>query len=159
MTPRVMKLVWTLSVMGAVSGTGWDVARATERHVPSDYPTVQAAIDAAVNGDIVVVADGTYTGAGNRDIDFAGKAITVRSEHGPANCIIDCEGSAQNKHRGFRFHTNETAASVLDGLTIQHGYAPLEATCNTTGGGILCRDGADPTIRNCLIRWNAAPAY
>ncbi len=58
-------------------------------HVPGDQPTIQAGIDAAMDGDIVLVADGTWTGVGNRDIDFLGKAITVRSENGPDSCIID----------------------------------------------------------------------
>jgi len=49
-----------------------------EIHVPRDYPTIQAAVNAAVDGDEVIVAPGTYTGEGNRDIDFLGKAITVR---------------------------------------------------------------------------------
>jgi hypothetical protein len=67
------------------------VVLAATIHVPADQPTIQAGIDAAVNGDTVLVADGTYTGVGNRDIDFKGKAITVKSENGPENCIIDCE--------------------------------------------------------------------
>ena len=50
--------------------------------VPSeDYPTIQSAINAASNGDTVLVHTGTYTGIGNRDLDFHGKAITVRSEN------------------------------------------------------------------------------
>ena len=57
-------------------------------HVPSRFGSIQAAIDAAQDGDTVVVGDGTYTGEGNRDIRFRGKAITVRSENGPATCIV-----------------------------------------------------------------------
>ena len=114
--------------------------------VPTEeYPTIQAAIDDAVNGGTVIVADGTYTGAGNRDIDFKGLAITVRSENGPENCIIDCEASSSNMHRGFDFQSGEGQASILDGFTIINGYA-----LNDEGGGISCI-GASPTINNCII--------
>jgi hypothetical protein len=116
--------------------------------VPSDYPTIQAAINASVAGDIVLVAPGTYTGDGNRDIDFKGKAITVKSEEGPQTCIIDCQGSEDDPHRGFYFHSSEDPNSVLQGLTIINGYVDV-------GGAIAC-DGASPTIRNCVLRNNTA---
>jgi len=66
-------------------------ALAAVLHVPDDFPTIQAAIDAAVNGDEVLVADGVYTGPGNRDLNFGGRLIIVRSENGAADCVIDCE--------------------------------------------------------------------
>ena len=115
-----------------------------------EYPTIQAAIDASVNGCTIMVADGTYTGAGNRDIDFKGLAITVQSENGPNSCIIDCEGSSSDRHRGFYFHSGEGQASILDGFTIVNGYA-----LNDEGGGIYCV-GASPTITNCIISGCAA---
>ena len=80
--------------------------------------TIQAGIDAAENGDTVLVADGVYMGAGNRDLDFGGKLITVRSEHGPESCIIDCQGSEIDPHRGVYFHTRETAEAGVQGFSL-----------------------------------------
>ena len=130
---------------------------AVERHVPSQYSTIQAAIDAAVDGDTVIVAPGTYTGDGNRDIDFLGKAITVRSidPNDPnivAATIIDCQGTEAEPHCGFYFHHNEGregAQSILNGFTITKGYG------SNSGGAINCYN-SNPTIQNCVIIGNEA---
>jgi parallel beta-helix repeat protein len=120
-----------------------------------DFNTIQAAIDDANNGDTILVANGIYYGNGNRDIDFKGKAITIRSENGPAMCIINCQGSTGVPHRGFYFHRTEDANSVLDGLTIMNGYASSASheQREWSGGGILCYQSS-PTIRNCIIMGN-----
>jgi len=56
---------------------------------PADFTTIQAAIDTSADDDTVIVRPGTYTGHGNRDIDFKGKAITVRSiDHNDLGAII-----------------------------------------------------------------------
>src|SRR5262249_27531165 len=87
--------------------------------------TIQAAINAAVSGrDTVIVADGTYSGPGNRDISFNGRAITVRSENGPLACSIDCHASMVDPHRAFLFLNGETSASVVQGFSVLNGYAP-----------------------------------
>ncbi|NLE57002.1 MAG: right-handed parallel beta-helix repeat-containing protein [Planctomycetes bacterium] len=108
--------------------------------VPSAYPTVQAAVDAASYGDIVLVEPGRYSGVGNVDIDFKGKDITVRGEGGAEATIIDCQGQ-----RGFYLHTGETNLAVVDGLTITGGATAIQTY-----------DLASPTIRNCRIVQNTA---
>ncbi|MGB2808288.1 MAG: right-handed parallel beta-helix repeat-containing protein [Sedimentisphaerales bacterium] len=116
---------------------------------PADFNNIQAAINDANDGDTIIVADGTYTGDGNRDIEFLGKAIVLRSENGPENCIIDCNGTEAEPHRGFFFRHGEDANSVLDGFTIRNGYDQV------SGGGIVC-SSVSPTICNCIITNNRA---
>ncbi|MBE0536909.1 MAG: right-handed parallel beta-helix repeat-containing protein, partial [Phycisphaerae bacterium] len=120
-----------------------------------EFSTIQAGIDAAVHGDEVVVGPGSYTGEGNRDIDFRGKAITVRSVSGPGSCIVNC----QRQGRGFYLHSGEGHGSVIRGLTIQQGKAKyIDKESGYAGGGICCL-GASPLIENCHIVENAADNY
>ncbi|MCH8290475.1 right-handed parallel beta-helix repeat-containing protein [Candidatus Poribacteria bacterium] len=121
--------------------------------VPQNQPTIQAGIDAAVNGDTVLVDDGTYTGAGNVNLDFRGKGIRLKSANGAVATIIDCqfvEGT-----RGVIFQSEETAAAVLDGFTIKNSKFTGGSTTNGYGGGILC-NSASPTITNNIITGNLA---
>jgi hypothetical protein len=130
--------------------------------VPQNFATIQAAIDAAGDGDVIELAAGTYRGPGNRDIDFQGKAITVRGAAGAANeTILDCEGSAAGAagaHRGFYFHRSEGPDSVVSDLTIRGGRVfgsqvpsnPLPSATDPIGGGIYCAYSS-PTIANCII--------
>ena len=114
-------------------------ALATVIHVPSQYPTIQAGINAAVNGDTVLVADGIYTGTENKNLDFGGRLIVLQSENGPESCIIDCEDSGS----GFYFHNIETNDAVVSGFTVCNG--------NSTMGGGFRISQSSPTIENCII--------
>ncbi len=127
--------------------------------IPDDQPTIQAGINAAVSGDAVLVRNGTWTGPGNRDLDFGGRAITVASMYGPNNCIIDCWTVAMENHRGFIFQSGEGTDSVVEGFTIQNALY-LDGAGEESGGGILCRNGSSPLIINNIITdcesWNGA---
>lgn len=112
--------------------------------VPDQYSTIQAAINASSNGDTVLVASGTYSGGGNFNLDFGGRAIVVMSDDGPANTTIDC-GSLG---RGFYFHASETSSSVVEGFTIVNGSMAY-------GGGINI-SAASPTISHCILYDNSA---
>ncbi len=117
-------------------------------NIPGDYAAVQYGIDAAYDGDTVLVADGIWTGEGNKNLSWDGddKHIVVKSENGADSCIIDCEENG----RGFSFYdTNQDAFDVIEGFTIQNGFVEDD------GGGIVCRS-ASPVIRNCIFINNLA---
>ncbi|MCH2139331.1 MAG: right-handed parallel beta-helix repeat-containing protein, partial [Phycisphaerales bacterium] len=109
--------------------------------------TIQDAVDAAVNGDHVVVAPGTWTGTGNNVVDLLGKSIQVSSSVGADVTIID----GQNQRRGVHFSGGETADTVLKGFTITNGVGTGSFF---EGGGIRCAAGASPTITDCIITGN-----
>ena len=113
--------------------------------VPSEYSTLQAAIDHAGDFDIVLAADDIYVGTGNKNLDFGGKRITVRSENGPENCIIDCQGSG----RGIQFASWEDQYSVFEGFTIRNGGSVDQ------GGAVFCQFSS-PVISNCIFSYNSA---
>lgn len=112
-----------------------------------DFPTIQEAIDAAVDGDVIELADGVFTGAGNREIDFGGRAITVRSQSGdPEACVIDC----RLQGRGFIFRSGEGSDSIVMGITISWGHPEsISEWPEDSGGAVLCLNGTSPTLRNC----------
>ena len=112
-------------------------ALASTINVPADQPTIQDGINAAVNGDTVLVAPGTYS----ENINFNGKAITVTSSAGPKLTIID-GGSLGTT---VSFVSGETNASVLSGFTIQHG----------SNSGVYI-DFSSPLIKNNIIASNTA---
>lgn len=118
------------------------------------FATIQRGIDAAVDGSTVLVWPGVYTGDGNRDLDFGGKAITVRSENGPSYCIIDCNGSPNEPHQGFTFQSGEGPNSILSGFTVTGGYSN-----DKYWQLINCEPNCTPRIINCLFRGNSSGVF
>ena len=98
-------------------------AHAATIHVPADRPAIQIAIDAAVDGDDVLVAPGTY----EENLDFLGKSITLESDGGAEVTLIDGEQA------GTVVTCIDVAPgeAVLDGFTIRNGHTDGD------GGGIF----------------------
>ena len=139
-----------------------------------DFPTIQTAIDAATGGDVIELTDGSFTGEGNRDLDFLGKAITVRSQSGnPEACILHPEGGPADPHRGVIFQNEESGSSVLSGVMILQGgvidpdqggailigasCAPRIESCifwGNLGSGIRCEEASAAVLTDCYFTYN-----
>jgi len=111
--------------------------------VPSQVPSIQQAIDLALDGDTVLVAPGTYF----ENLDFNGKAITVTSEAGPETTIVD----GRRFDTVVNFISGESLGAVLNGFTLQNGDGGFHR-----GGGIHISYGSSPTITNNRIINNTA---
>jgi parallel beta-helix repeat protein len=110
--------------------------------VPADQSTIQRAIDAASDGDTVLVAPGTYV----ENLNFLGKAIVVTSEQGRDVTVIDGRGVAPV----VAFATGEDRDSVLNGFTLRNGM-----NSGSPGGGIRIV-ATSPTITGNTITNNRA---
>ena len=110
-----------------------------------DAPTIQAAVDSAGASDIVELGDGTFAGPGNRDVSVP-QSLTFRSQSGNAlACVIDCEGTPQENHRGFSILQD----CEFRGLGIVNGQADR-------GGAIYAAESVAAQIYDCLFTDNTA---
>ncbi len=89
-------------------------------HVPADQTTIQAAVDAALDGDTILIAAGTYSGTGNESIQIAEKSLVIIGADGPSGTIIDLTSSTDGFNIQFDFELALDSV-VFSGLTIQNG--------------------------------------
>ena len=100
--------------------------------VPSDVETIQGAIDAAENGDTVLIAQGIY----DELIDFHGKTLALVSERGALRTTIDGQGGGTV----ITMQSGEGPGTLVEGFTITGGA--------TSFGAGMYLEGTAPTVRN-----------
>jgi len=113
--------------------------------VPGDYGTIQNAINAAEDGDIIHVQPGIYTGNGEEVVRLMGKSITLIATGSPESTVIDGE----NQRRCVTCDNGEGNNTHVSGFTITNGYAE-------NGAGIYLGWNCSPTIENCIVAHNIA---
>jgi len=140
---RIAAVVAGLSL--AFVGTSATIA-ATINVNPGE--SIQAAINASSNGDVINIAAGTYS---EYNLNPGGKAITIqgtRNSDGSLATIID----GQDDGVVFRFISQEDQETILSDLVITGGLANY-------GGGIYCYDNSSPTISDCTISGNTGYSH
>ena len=119
-----------------------------------DFPHIAAALLSAISSDVIELGNGVFTGSGNRDLDFAGKAITLRSQSGDRSaCVIDAGGSPGAPHRVLLFTSGETLLARVEGITLRGG--DVTSAGSGVGGAVLI-EGASPRFEDCVIEGSAA---
>ena len=112
-----------------------------------DYTSINAAIGAASDGDVIQLAAETYFEG--EEIDTLGKAVTLRGvldKAGEPVSVLDGAG----KHRVVTCQSGETSATVFENLVIQNGYS------SAFGGGMFNQNFSSPTLTNCVFTGNSA---
>lgn len=126
-----------------------------------DFPTIQAAVGAAVDGDVIELGDGVFTGPDNIRVSFLGKGITVRSASGdPSTCIINGDGT----NGAFTLESGEPEGSSVENLTIRNSAVGVHVLdsygavvgCRLTHNGTAVEPNLNAvmTVRDCVITGN-----
>jgi len=118
-------------------------------NVPSDFSTIQSAIDYAWTADTVLVQPGTYV----ENINFNGKNITVASLYlttQDTSYISQTVIDGNQNGSVVKFENGEDNFAVLYGFTISNGYT------YGSGGGICCYYNSSPSLVNVTISGNTA---
>ena len=157
-TPRSVAVpaLLALALASPVLADTWTV----DDDGPADFSTIQAAIDAAQSGDVILVAPGSYTGTKESVIDFSGKDLEiigsgfdtkVDGQQGRRGALVDCGPGATPLLEGFLF-LNCLATGDGGGVRVTSAAVRVEdctfQACEATGrgGGLFIESCADARL-------------
>lgn len=113
---------------------------------------ILAALAAAETYDVILLADGTYTGPENRDLVFPEKPVMLLSENGPDHCTLDCE----NQGRAFTVLNRATSGSVVRGIRFLRGYSRYGYSIGNGLGGAVYGENTEMILDDCHFVSNSA---
>ncbi len=117
------------------------IAHATTIYVPDDYSTIQAAIDAANNGDTIIVRPGTY----GENLLISNKTDLTLMGSGALSTVL------WSNHTTNAIRADNATGSIGQ-LTIRNGGNPI----HNEGGGLQLHGGSDFTVDSCIFTQNEA---
>ncbi len=130
-----------------LSGLSWGATVVVDAGGGGSATTIQAGINLAANGDVVLVSPGTYV----EDLDFGGRTITVEGRDGAASTFVVGTGTGPV----VRINSAEGAGTTLRGLTISGGNVVGYTDTNESGGGVFVEEVA-AILEDLVITGNAA---
>jgi len=159
---KIIGLIIGVVAVVAIAAITYLFLSGSSLEVPGDHRTIQDAIEAAEDGDIIVVEPGVYY----EQIDFLGKDITVRSTD-PEDPAVVAETVIDGRKRGsvVTFQNGESTDAVLQGFTITNGVGTEQIISHqyegndltnegSYGGGIFISESSSPTITQNVITGN-----
>jgi parallel beta-helix repeat protein len=146
-----MKNLITCLVVCVLSGVTFADTWTVDDDGKADFDNIQAAVDAASDGDEIVVMPGTYTSTQDGHVvNMLGKAVWLHSSEGQEVTFIDGEGV----RRGILCDSGETSNTSIEGFTITNGYSGYDAY-----GGGMRNYNSSPTLTNCTFTSNFGINY
>ncbi len=122
--------------------------------VGCDFTSINAAIDSAEDGDVIVLSPGFYYEG--EEVNFDGKGITLRGSvdaNGDPSTVLD----GQSSHRVLRATDGmpDSVEIIIENLIIQNGFVASSFDPGL-GAGLYIENSNVAAIKNCTIRTNLA---
>jgi len=131
---------WSLADPG---GGGGSTPSWTVRYVPSTYPTIQEAVDAADSGDVIEIAEGYH-----RDcVSVTSKSLTIR---GVADTVVSWRPDSDYGDEGPLLSVTGGASVYVRGIIFQSSHPDVTEAFD---GRAIVVNGSTLFVDDCVFQW------